>query len=129
MSGKCLCEPSEILIFPCSGASNCGQVTNEVGLKLRENGKGTMYCTAGIGGHVKALVEGTKQAKILVAIDGCPMGCAKKCLEAEGFSATVHFIVSQEVTMTKGYTRPGKEDVSKAYTLVEKKLESAKAER
>jgi uncharacterized metal-binding protein len=127
MSGKCLCEPAEILVFPCSGASNCGQVANEIGLKLRENGKGTMYCTAGIGGHVKGLVEGAKQAKILVAIDGCPMGCAKKCLENEKLVPAVHFIVSQEITMVKAYARPAKEDVSKASTLVEKKLEIARS--
>lgn len=26
---KCLCEPTEILIFPCSGGSNVGRVANE----------------------------------------------------------------------------------------------------
>ena len=129
MSGKCLCEPAEILIFPCSGASNCGQVTNEVGLRLRENGKGTMYCTAGIGGHVKGLVEGARQAKILVAIDGCPMGCAKKCLEGEKLIPAVHFIVAQEINITKAFTRPAKEDVLKVYTIVEKKLEMARSGR
>jgi len=125
MSGKCMCEPSEILIFPCSGASNCGQVTNEVGLKLRENGKGAMFCTAGIGGHVKGLVEGAKQAKILVAIDGCPMGCAKKCLEGEGFAPAVHFIVSQEVKMTKAYERPSEEAVTQAYNIVAARMDAA----
>jgi len=129
MSGKCLCEPAGILIFPCSGASNCGQVTNEIGLKLRENGKGTMYCTAGIGGHVKGLVEGAKQAKILVAIDGCPMGCAKKCLEGEGLSATVHFIVSQEIKMTKAYERPSEEVVTQAYKLVTAKMDVANSSK
>ena len=42
--GKCLCEPSEVLIFPCSGASNLGQIANEVALRLlrRERAR----CTA-----------------------------------------------------------------------------------
>ena len=37
-NGSCLCEPSEVLIFPCSGASNLGQIANEVALRLREAG-------------------------------------------------------------------------------------------
>ena len=59
---SCLCEPSEVLIFPCSGASNLGQIANEVALRLREGGKGTMYCTAGVGGHVPGLVDGARNA-------------------------------------------------------------------
>ncbi|MCK4348173.1 MAG: hypothetical protein KAW47_06110 [Thermoplasmatales archaeon] len=37
---KCLCEPTEILIFPCSGGSNVGQVTNEAAKNLTNLGHG-----------------------------------------------------------------------------------------
>jgi len=33
-SDKCLCEPTEILIFPCSGGSNVGQIANETAKDL-----------------------------------------------------------------------------------------------
>ena len=85
MEDKCLCEPTEILIFPCSGGSNVGQIANQAGVTLTQNGIGKFFCLAGIGGHVSGLVESTKAGKILVAIDGCPVACAKKTLEHAGF--------------------------------------------
>ena len=86
MDDKCLCEPSEILIFPCSGGSNVGQIANGAGVKLTQNGMGKFFCLAGIGGHVSGMIESTKAGKMLVAIDGCPVACAKKTLEHAGFN-------------------------------------------
>ncbi len=86
MEEKCLCEPSEILIFPCSGGSNVGQIANQAGVKLTQDGIGRFFCLAGIGGHVSGVIESTKAGKMLVAIDGCPVACAKKTLEHTGFN-------------------------------------------
>lgn len=86
MEDKCLCEPSEILIFPCSGGSNVGQIANQAGVKLTQDGMGRFFCLAGIGAHVSGMIESTKAGKILVAIDGCPVACAKKTLEHTGFN-------------------------------------------
>ena len=83
---KCLCQPTEILIFPCSGGSNVGQIANQAGVTLTQNGVGKIFCLAGIGGHVSGMIESTKAGKILVAIDGCPVACAKKTLEHAGFN-------------------------------------------
>jgi len=83
---KCLCEPSEILIFPCSGGSNVGQIANQAGVKLAQEGMGRFFCLAGIGAHVSGMVESTKAGKVIVAIDGCPVACAKKTLEHAGFN-------------------------------------------
>lgn len=121
--GRCMCEASETLIFPCSGASNVGQIANEVALRLREAGKGNMYCTAGIGGHVKGLVEGAKSARLLVGIDGCNVGCVRKCLDGEGLQPGVYMIVSDEVKVKKGYTRPKEEEVAEALKSLLSRLE------
>ncbi|MGQ9509377.1 MAG: putative zinc-binding protein [Thermodesulfobacteriota bacterium] len=86
MEEKCLCEPSEILIFPCSGGSNVGQIANQAGVKLTQEGFGNIFCLAGIGGHVSGMIESTKAGKVIVAIDGCPVACAKKTLEHAGFN-------------------------------------------
>lgn len=92
---KCLCEPTEVLIFPCSGGSNVGQIANEAAKGLNTLGHGKMYCLAGIGGHVSGLVESTKAAKKIVAIDGCPVECARKTLEHAGFKIDVHVVVTE----------------------------------
>jgi len=86
MEDKCLCEPAGILIFPCSGGSNVGQIANQAGVKLTQDGMGRFFCLAGIGAHVSGMVESTKAGKMLVAIDGCPVACAKKTLEHAGFN-------------------------------------------
>jgi uncharacterized metal-binding protein len=86
MEDKCLCEPTEILIFPCSGGSNVGQIANQAGVKLSREGMGRFFCLAGIGAHVSGMIESTKAGKILVAIDGCLLACAKKTLEHAGFN-------------------------------------------
>jgi len=92
---KCLCEPTEILIFPCSGGSNVGQIANESAKDMTTLGHGKMYCLAGIGGHVSGLVESTTAAKKIVAIDGCPVACARKTLEHAGFKVDVHVVVTE----------------------------------
>jgi len=91
---KCLCEPAEILIFPCSGGSNVGQIANEAAKKLNASGYGKMYCLAGIGGHVSSVIESTKVAKKIIAIDGCPVACAKNTLKHAGFSIDKHVVVT-----------------------------------
>jgi uncharacterized metal-binding protein len=95
MEEKCLCEPTEILIFPCSGGSNVGQIANEAGVKLTQTGMGKFFCLAGIGGHVSGMIESTKAGKMLVAIDGCPVACAKKTLEHAGFNIDEYVQVTE----------------------------------
>ncbi len=86
MEEKCLCEPNDILIFCCAGSSNVGQIANQAAVRLAQEGVGRYFCLAGIGGHVSGMIESTKAGKMLIAIDGCPVGCAKKTLEHIGFN-------------------------------------------
>ena len=95
MDDKCLCEPSEILVFPCSGGSNVGQIANQAGVKLTQDGMGRFFCLAGIGGHVSGMIESTKAGKVIVAIDGCPVACAKKTLEHAGFNIDEYVQVTE----------------------------------
>jgi uncharacterized metal-binding protein len=95
MEEKCLCQPTEILIFPCSGGSNVGQIANEAGLKLTQTGMGKFFCLAGIGGHVSGMIESAKAGKMLVAIDGCPVACAKKTLEHAGLNIDKYVQVTE----------------------------------
>lgn len=91
---KCKCKPTEILIFPCSRGSNVGQIANEAANDLTALGHGKMYCLAGISGKASGIVESTKAAKRIIAIDGCPVHCAKKTLEQADFTADVHVVVT-----------------------------------
>ncbi len=102
---KCDCEPAEILIFPCSGGSNVGQLSNAAGVKLTVEGIGRMFCLAGIGGHVSSMVESAKGAKRIVAIDGCPVACSKLTLEHAGFTVTDYVVVTEmQIKKNKDFT-------------------------
>ena len=95
MEEGCLCEPNEILIFCCAGSSNVGQIANQAAIRLAKKGVGRYFCLAGIGGHVSGMIESTKAGKTLIAIDGCPVGCAKKTLEHTGFNIDEYVQVTE----------------------------------
>ena len=95
MAEKCLCEPTEMLLFPCSGGSNVGQLANQAAIELTQQNVGRVFCLAGIGGHVSGLIESTKAARRIVGIDGCPVQCARKTLEHAGFNVTDYVVVTE----------------------------------
>jgi uncharacterized metal-binding protein len=95
MESKCMCEPSEVLLFTCSGASNVGQIANQAAVMLAQDGVGRMFCLAGIGGQVPGMIESTKAGKMIVALDGCPVACAKKTLEHAGFRIDEYLQVTE----------------------------------
>ena len=93
---QCLCKAEEITLLPCSGGSNCGQIANQAAVKLDEEGIGKIYCLAGIGAHIKGMVESAKSAKRIVALDGCDVACAKKTIEHAGLLVTDWVCVTDE---------------------------------
>lgn len=95
MAEKCMCQPTEVLIFACSGGSNVGQISNQAAIALTKEGKGRFFCLAGIGGHISGITESTKTGKRIVAIDGCPVQCARKTLEHAGFGLDVYVVVTE----------------------------------
>ncbi|MEW6138095.1 MAG: putative zinc-binding protein [Thermodesulfobacteriota bacterium] len=81
MSEECCAPSSNIMILACSGASNVGQLSNQAAVELTREGFGKMFCLAGIGAHLSGFVQSAKDVPAMVAIDGCPVACAKKILE------------------------------------------------
>ena len=92
----CECSAEEITILPCSGGSNCGQITNQVAVSLDVLGVGHIYCLAGIGAHIDGMVESARGAKRIVALDGCQVACAKKTIEHAGLKVTDWICVTEE---------------------------------
>lgn len=92
----CECSAEEITFLPCSGGSNCGQIANQVAVKLTEEGIGNIYCLAGIGAHIEGMVESARSSKRIVAIDGCSVACAKKTIEHAGLTVTDWICITDE---------------------------------
>ncbi|MFC1861762.1 putative zinc-binding protein [Chloroflexota bacterium] len=57
-------------------------------MKLDEEGKGRMYCLAGIGAHIAGMVESDWGAKRIVALGGCDTACARNSIEHAGLAVT-----------------------------------------
>ncbi|DAC72650.1 MAG TPA: zinc-binding protein [Thermoplasmata archaeon] len=119
---KCLCETDEVLIFPCSGGSNVGQIANETAKKLSSQGIGGMSCLAGIGGHISGFAEATRAVKKIVAVDGCPVHCARKTLEHAECPVTIHLVVTElGIRKTSDFHLEDK-DIVKVENAVKEKL-------
>ena len=75
------CAGAPKLIFSCSGGSDVGALADLAARTMTRDGSGKMYCLAGIGGRVSGILASTENAAKILAIDGCPLNCAKKTLE------------------------------------------------
>lgn len=89
-AGTCGCSKGPKIIYPCSGASDVGELSDRAARKLSADGVGKMSCIVGIGGRVGAMLDIANAASQILAIDGCPQDCAKKTLEAAGFTKIDH---------------------------------------
>ena len=108
----CACGTAPKLIFACSGGADVGQISDLAARKLTAEGAGKMFCLAGIGGRVSGIVATTQAAARILAIDGCPLDCARKTLEQAGFTQFEHVRLS-DLGMEKGKTPASEETVAK----------------
>jgi uncharacterized metal-binding protein len=54
-----------------------------------------MYCLAGVGGLLSGFVQSAKDVPEMVAIDGCPVGCAKAILENADVPLKSYVVVTE----------------------------------
>ena len=106
------CTGASNLIFPCSGGSDVGALSDLAARQMTRDGTGKMYCLAGIGGQIPGILSTTQNATQILAIDGCPMNCAKKILELAGFSQFKHLCLS-DAGFPKGSSPSTPENVAK----------------
>ncbi len=107
------CAGGEKLIFACSGAADVGEISDRAARKLTRDGLGRMFCLAGLGGRVPAIMDKTRAASRILAIDGCSLDCAKKTLEQEGVTRFGHVRVT-DLGMEKGQSPVTDENVALA---------------
>ncbi|MDK2562088.1 putative zinc-binding protein [Romboutsia sedimentorum] len=99
-------KQSPVAIFYCAGASNVGQATmlsavkaaNEVGYD-----KAALLCLASISGELKNVTNAAKESKAVIAVDGCPMSCAKKTLEMKNISVDKDLILTKDLKISKNF--------------------------
>ena len=84
------------VIYACSGiGSNVGQLANAAACRLAFEGFGSGSCLAGVGGNVDKLIGVGKDANERIVIDGCPVACAKKIMDAWGLSIDRYVMITE----------------------------------
>ncbi len=83
------------VILACSGGSNVGQMTNDAAKRLDIMGDGKFFCLAGVGGQISGMVASVKGADKVLVLDGCPVGCGKKCADQAGITGYQHLVVTE----------------------------------
>jgi uncharacterized metal-binding protein len=101
---QCSCTTAPKLVFPCSGASDVGGLTDRAARQMTLDLMGKMYCLAGIGGRVEGIMANTKGAARVLVIDGCKEECARKTMELAGFKDFQHLRLA-DMGFEKGKTR------------------------
>ncbi|OPY43916.1 MAG: DGC domain protein [Methanoregulaceae archaeon PtaU1.Bin222] len=117
---KCVCGGPGVgeggkkrVLFPCSGASNTGQMSNHAAVRLAQEGFGILACTAGIPIRAPATMDKVEKGEEMVAIDGCPVACARKVLEQQGITVGQHIIVTDLGIKKTGELIPSDEEIEK----------------
>lgn len=97
MSTNCCSAGQPRMILACSGGSNVGQLTNQAAVELTREGRGKMFCLAGLGGGIAGITQAVREALgnggVLV-LDGCPVGCARAIMEQAGIPVQDYLLVT-----------------------------------
>ncbi len=116
MANNCMCNEAGVLIFPCSGGSDVGELSDRVARKMAKCGQAKMFCLSGIGAHIPGMLESTKTANKIIAIDGCPVSCSKKTLEHAGFKVMAFNL--KDMGFEKGKSKVNEENIEKAASKI-----------
>ena len=87
---KCGCGGSTKLVFPCSGGSDVGELTDRAARQLSKTGEAKMSCLAGVGGGISGFIASAQGADVTLVLDGCPQDCGKKTMEKNGLTGFKH---------------------------------------
>ena len=95
MADTCCAEGSNRMIIWCAGASNVGQMTNQIAVELSDEGYGQRFCLAGIAAHLAGFVRSVKDAEDMLVLDGCPIACSRKIIKHVEAPVNNHFILTE----------------------------------
>ena len=92
-----------VLLYACSGGANVAEVADRAARQLAAEGRGTMFCLAGLGAGIDSMILTARDADLNVVLDGCPMDCAKKIFDRAGLTNYVQVKVTDlGIEKTKG---------------------------
>lgn len=96
MAETCCAGGNELMILACFRGSNVGQLSNQAAAELTQEGFGRMFHLAGIGGKLSGFVQSAKDIPLMMAIEGCQVGCVKAILENAQVPIKHYIVITDE---------------------------------
>ncbi|MBL0337499.1 MAG: putative zinc-binding protein [Chitinophagaceae bacterium] len=115
------------VVYSCSGCSGAAQMANYLAVQLNKNGIAQMSCIAGIGSHNKPIVEMAMKSKMVIAIDGCKLACARNCLEQHAVSPALHVLLTDWELPQKQAIHFDKQEADRMLADIEKLIAETNA--
>lgn len=106
------------LVYACSGCSSAAQLANALAVRLDRERLAEMSCIAGVGGDVRSLVRAAQALRKILVLDGCPLHCAKHCLDRHGLAPTVHIDLSRSGVRKRYHEDATPEETHRAWHSV-----------
>lgn len=114
------------LLVCFGGMSNVGTLTGLAALELARAGEATIFCLASLANGDPVVRKRLEEAERIVAVDGCPLSCAKRIAERAGFPPHRALILSQDLGLKKGPPLAvTDEDIARAVSLLREATKSA----
>jgi len=86
-------EPSsKVVVYACSGASNLGQLANEIAIRLDRLGLADLACLTEIGAQDGGVPD---LSKPVLAISGCTSACCSAMLARHGVDVSSSVILAE----------------------------------
>jgi len=118
---QCGCNGGLQLIFSCSGAADTAELADRAARKIHRSGEARMYCLAGVGGGIESIVNNTRDASHLVAIDGCDTDCTAALLRKASFTDFEHVRVT-DLGFEKGQSPVADESIERVAAEIRAKI-------
>lgn len=85
---------SDIILLPCSGPCNVGQLAHLAAVVLTGRGFGRISSLAGIAAGMEPFIGAARAARQCVAVDGCSTACGRRILENSGIECGNHLVIT-----------------------------------
>jgi uncharacterized metal-binding protein len=96
-------ENKMVHIVSCSGASNTGKYSDEVARMIMSQGSAKMLCLARFSIDKPFAENAKNEIGKLVVLDGCPINCAEKTMQANRIENYTHINIT-DFGVVKGKT-------------------------
>jgi uncharacterized metal-binding protein len=103
-----------VLLYACSGGANVAEIADRTARELAAEGRGTMFCLAGLGAGIDSMIQTARDADLNVVLEGCPMDCAKKIFDRAGLTNYVQVKVTDLGIEKKKGVRAADSEVARA---------------